>query len=240
MEISRGVNGEVKLSQQHYIGELLQLHQLVNAKPQTTPLPPGSRVLPAGNSNVELAHSTKYRALVGELYYLATNTRPDIAQAISVLARFMGKPSKADMGLALGVLRYLAGTKELGLCFGGDGDLAMVSYSDSDWAGDPATRRSTTGYVFLLGGVAISRKRQLQRTVAVSTMEAEYQATAAAVQEALWLRKLAGYLGLGSEAIEIQTDSQGAMSTGNNPITSVRSKHIDVQHHLVREQVLRK
>ncbi|GLI71183.1 hypothetical protein VaNZ11_016291 [Volvox africanus] len=189
---------------------------------------------------MELTDSTKYRALVGKLNYLATSTRPNIAQAISVLARCMGKPSKAHIGLSLGMLRYLAGTKVLGLCFGGDGDLAVVSYSDSDWAGDPATRRSTTGYVFLLGGTPISWNNQLQRTVAVSTVEAEYQATAAAVQEALWLRKLAGDLGLGSEAVEIRTDSQGAMSIRNNPITSVRSKHIHVQHHLVRDRVSQK
>ncbi|GIL49048.1 hypothetical protein Vafri_5519 [Volvox africanus] len=240
MEISRGVNGEVKLSQQRYIEALLQRHQLVDAKPRTTPLPPGSRVLPAEDGDTELADSTKYRALIGELNYLATSTRPDIAQAMSVLARFMEKPSKAHMGLALGVLRYLAGTKDIGLCFGGGRELTMAGYSDSDWAGDPATRRSTTGYVFTLGGAAISWNSQLQRTVAASSVEAEYQATSAAVREALWLRKLAGELGLGSDAIEIRTDSQGAMSLGNNPITSARSKHIDVQHHLVRERVSRR
>ncbi|GLI63737.1 hypothetical protein VaNZ11_006808 [Volvox africanus] len=284
MEISRGVNGEVKLSQRRYIKELsqrryikellqrryikelsqrryikellqrryikelsqrryikelLQRHQLVNAKPRTTPLPPGSRVLPAEDDNKELADSTKYRALDGELNYLATSTRPDIAQAISILARFMGKPSKVHMGVALGVLQYLAGTKELGLCLG-DGDLAMASYSDSYWISNPATRRSTTGYMFLLGGAPISWNSHLQRTVAALTVEAEYQATAADVRETLWLRKLAGDLGLGTQAIEIRTDSQGATSIGNNPITSVHSNHIDVQHHLVRERASRK
>ncbi|GIL81584.1 hypothetical protein Vretimale_730 [Volvox reticuliferus] len=74
-----------------------------------------------------------------------------------VLARFMGKPSKTHLGLALGVLRYLAGTKELGLR-----ELKMEGYSDSDWAGDPVTRRSTIGYGFLLGGAAISWNSQLQ------------------------------------------------------------------------------
>ncbi|GLI66230.1 hypothetical protein VaNZ11_009969 [Volvox africanus] len=240
MEISRGAHGEVKLSQRRYIEELLQRHQLVNAKPRKTPLPPGTRALPAEDNNKELVDNTKYRALVGELNYLATSTRPDISQAMSVLARFMGNPSKVHMGLALGVLRYLAGTKELGLCYDGDGDLTMVGYSDSDWAGDPATRRSTTGYVFLLNGAAISWNSQLQRTAAASTVEAEYQATAAAVREALWLRKLTRDLGLRTQAIQIRTDSEGSMSLGNNPIMSVRSKHIDVQHHLVRERVLRK
>ncbi|GLI61262.1 hypothetical protein VaNZ11_003573 [Volvox africanus] len=116
----------------------------------------------------------------------------------------------------------------------------MVRYSDSDWAGDPATRGSTTGYVFLLGGAAFSWNSQLQRTVTVLSVEVEYQATAAVVREALWLCKLTGDLGLGSNAIEIWMDSQGAMSMGNNLITLVRSKHIDVQHHLVWGRVSRK
>ncbi|GLI64752.1 hypothetical protein VaNZ11_008148 [Volvox africanus] len=76
--------------------------------------------------------------------------------------------------------------------------------------------------------------------VAVSSAEAEYQATVSRVRETLWLRKLVGDLGLWSDAIEIRTDSQGAMSIGNNPITLVCSEYIDVQHHRVRERVSRR
>ena len=150
------------------------------------------------------------------------------------------------MNLALGVLRYLSGTRELGLRFGGGGGSAAAvsaagfsGYSDADWAGDPSTRRSTTGYVFMLGGTAVSWSSQLQRTVAASSVEAEYQASAAAVREALWLRKLAGDLGLAQASVSILLDSQGALSLAHNPITSVRSKHIDVHHHLVRERAAR-
>ncbi|GLI66446.1 hypothetical protein VaNZ11_010251, partial [Volvox africanus] len=110
-------------------------------------------------------------------------------------------------------------------------------YSDSDWAGDMDTRRSTTGYVFRVNGTAVSWSSQLQRTVAASSVEAEYQALSAAVREALWLLKLCEDLGVEASQMRIQVDSQGAMNLGNNPITSPRSKHIDVQHHLVRERV---
>lgn len=237
MEIRREKSGELLLSQHRYIEQLLERHQMVDAKPRSTPLPPGFKYLPSGDQNELLSNPTEYRALVGELNYLATNTRPDIAFALSVLSRHMAAPTKSAMNLATGVLRYLAGTRELGLRFGGVGDVQMSGYSDSDWAGDPVTRRSTSGYVFTLNGAAISWCSQLQRTVAASSVEAEYQATAAAVREALWLRKLVVDLGLSESAVKIQIDSQGALSLGNNPITSARSKHIDVQHHIVRERV---
>ncbi|GIL82140.1 hypothetical protein Vretifemale_11076 [Volvox reticuliferus] len=139
-----------------------------------------AQVLPAEEGDMELKDSSDYRTLVGELNYLATSTRPDIAQALSVLARFMGKPSKSHMGLALGVLRYLAqvhGSLDYALA-----ELESLCWKGtvirSDWAGDPATRRSMTGYVFKLGGAAISWNSELQRTLAASSVEAEYQATA--------------------------------------------------------------
>nr|AAB70784.1 protease/reverse transcriptase [Volvox carteri f. nagariensis] len=237
-------NRSIMLTQQRYVEQLLQRHSLENAKPRATPLPQGTRVLPASDTQPILTDSSGYRALVGELNYLATSTRPDIAHAqtshntLSMLARHMSAPTKAHMGLALGVLRYVSGTRALGLRYCGDAS-NFCGYSDADWAGDPATRRSTTGYAFLLGSAAVSWSSQLQRTVAASSVEAEYQAAAAAVREALWLRKLASDLDLSPGAVNVQLDSQGALSLGNNPITSVRSKHIDVHHHIVCERVAR-
>ncbi|GIL57256.1 hypothetical protein Vafri_12510 [Volvox africanus] len=239
MEIRRPSQEEIILSQQHYIEQLLERHSMTDAKPRSTPLPPGTKVLPAGESDIVLEDPTPYRKLVGELNYLATSTRPDISQALSFLARFMATPMKGHLNLALGVLRYLSGTRELGLRFGGQDKNRAEGFSDSDWAGDPMTRRSTSGYVFLLNGAAISWSSQLQRTVAASSVEAEYQATASAVREALWLRKLACDLDLEEGAIEIYLDSQGALSLGKNAIISARSKHIDVHHHIVRERVVR-
>ncbi|GIL74079.1 hypothetical protein Vretimale_10366 [Volvox reticuliferus] len=239
MEIRRLSAEEIVLSQQGYVEQLLERHQLADAKPRSTPLPPGTKILSAGESDLILQDATPYRKLIGELNYLATSTRPDISQALSFLARFMSAPTKGHQNLALGVLRYLSGTRELGLRFGGDKKNKVEGYSDSDWAGDPTTRRSTSGYAFLLNGAAISWSSQLQRTVAASSVEAEYQATAAAVREALWLRKLASELNLEGGATKISLDSQGALSLGKNAIISARSKHIDVHHHLVRERVVR-
>ncbi len=116
----------------------------------------------------------------------------------------------------------------------------MEGYCDSDYAGDTDTRRSTTGFVYILSGGAISWSSKLQPTVAVSTSEAEYMAAAQAVREALWLRTLLSDFGITAGAMKIYCASQGAIKLLKHPIASIRSKHIDVIHHFARERVARK
>jgi len=137
------------------------------------------------------------------------------------------------------VLRYVNTTKSYGITFGGS-DMTLHGYCDADYAGDLDTRRSTTGYVFMLNGGAISWSSRRQPTVAASTTEAEYMAAAYATKEALWLRKLSANLGLHNPTITIQADNQSAIKLLKNPITSSRSKHIDVIYHFARERVARK
>jgi ribonuclease HI len=151
----------------------------------------------------------------------------------------MAAPTEAHWKAAKGVLRYLASTTTYGIIFGESG-LTLEAYCDADYAGDIDTRRSTTAYVFTLGGGAISWSSRLQPTVAASTTEAEYMAAAYAIKEALWLRTLLSELGLDSEPITIYADSQSAIKLLKNPVLSMRSKHIDVIYHFARERVARK
>jgi hypothetical protein len=137
------------------------------------------------------------------------------------------------------LLSYLVGTIEIGLEFGGE-TLGLKGFCDANHAGDTDIRRSTTGYIFTLGGGAVSWASKLQATVAFSTVEAEYMSAAFTTKEALWLRKLVNDLGLKCEGVSIACDNQGAIRLVKHPIISQRSKHIDVSHHFVREGVLRK
>jgi hypothetical protein len=121
-----------------------------------------------------------------------------------------------------------------------DSNLALVGYCDADYAGDLDTRRSTTGYVFNLNGAAIAWQSKRQPTVAVSSTEAEYIAAAAAVKESLWLRKLLVDFKIEVGTIDILADNQSAIKLLRNPISAMRSKHIDVMHHFARERVARK
>ena len=151
----------------------------------------------------------------------------------------MAKPTVTHWQAAKGVLRYISGTSTYGINFG-DKELILDAYCDADYAGDIDTRRSTTGYVFIMGGGAISWSSRLQPTVAASTTEAEYMAAAYAIKEALWLKTLLTELDMDISAIAINADSQSAIKLLKNPVFSMRSKHIDVIYHFARERVMRK
>ena len=182
----------------------------------------------------------RYGELVGSLLYLMKGTRPDLSYSVGVLTRFMSKPTVEHWQAAKGVLRYIAGTKGVGIVFSAQSsEGALHGYCDSDYAACVDTRRSTTGYVFLSAGGAVSWSSRLQPTVATSTAEAEYMSSAAAVKEALWFRHLARDLQLGVKCVRIMGDNQAALKMIGNPVTSARAKHIDVQHHFVRERAVR-
>lgn len=170
---------------------------------------------------------------------MATCTHPDLSNAASRLSTFIKKPTDDHMSALYDVLRYLKGTAHLKLHPGGaDGAPPRIAcYTDADWAGDLNTRQSTTGYVFLLGGGAVSWGSKKQRTVAVSTAEAEYTAVATGVRESMWMLELLKSFNLAANPMPIYTDSQSAMGIANNPVISARSKHIDVQLHFVRARL---
>ena len=220
--------------------KLLQQYGLSDAKATSVPLNAGVKLTKAAGDVLDQA-KYPYCQLVGSLLYLANCTRPDISHAVGALAKYMHTPTTDHWNAATGVLRYLAGTKDHGVCFGGSqAEFEVVGYCDADYAGDLDTRRSTTGYVFICNGGAISWSSRLQQTVAVTTTEAEYMAAAAAVKEALWLKTILADLHMGNNSIAIHADNQGAIKLLKNPITSMRSKHIDVMYHFARERVARK
>ena len=138
------------------------------------------------------------------------------------------------------MMRYLKGTQHYELTYGcGSGkQQQLYGYSDSDWGNDVNDRRSFTGWVFLLHDGAVSWQSCKQRTVALSSVEAEYMAATHAAREAVWWRTFLTELGQSpSTAITVHSDSQGAIALAKNPEHHKRTKHIDIQHHFVREQV---
>ena len=141
----------------------------------------------------------------------------------------------------IGVLRYLRGTTNYGLCFSVDGDNELTGFSDSDWAGDIDTRRSTSGYTFFIGNSLISWSSRKQITVAKSSTEAEYVALSGATQETIWLRRLLNDIHYATEhPTIIYEDNQGAIDLSRNPKHHNRVKHIDIAYHFARERVASK
>jgi Reverse transcriptase (RNA-dependent DNA polymerase) len=229
--------GVLKLSQEHMVTELIKQYGTASARVKSVPLPTHTKLTKEGT----LVDKTKvpYMELVGSLLYLAVCTRPDIAQAVGALSKYMSTPTEEHWRAAQGVVQYLAGTTTLGITYTKGGG-SLLGYCDADYAGDVDSRRSTTGYIFTLSGGAISWSSRLQPTVAASTAEAEYMAAAYAVKEALWLRVLATDLDLqvGGSMI-LRCDNKAALTLLTEPIVSARTKHIDILHHFARERAAR-
>lgn len=238
MSIKRDItNRTISIGHEWMTRELVAKYGLEESKTRAIPLSPATKLTSEGNLLDQSIYP--YSQLVGSLLYLSVTSRPDIAYTVGALSRYMAKPTMQHWQAAKGLLRYLAGTANYGITFGAAADASLKAYCDADYAGDVDTRRSTTGYVFVLNGGAISWSSKRQQTVAASTTEAEYMAAAAAVKEGLWLRKLLASLDLGIGTVTIMADNQSAIKLLKNPISSVRSKHIDVMHHFARERVQR-
>jgi hypothetical protein len=192
-----------------------------------------------------------YMEITGTVMYAAISTRPDIPHAVHRLASHMQSPTRQHLQDAKRVLRYLAGTKDVGLLFGGRNEgkpcdsrghggiaIDVCAYADADWANNTGDRKSITGWVAKLNGDAVSWSSKKQRTVALSTCEAELYAEAAAIQEVLWLRGLLKELGLRCQTGSVvHGDNQSTIAVSKNGVRSDRTKHVDVKYHFITETV---
>ena len=217
------------------IDKLLQRFNMSDCKTKPTPCPLGINK-DLGNQSKLLEDNTLYREIVGSLIYVMTNTRPDLSYVVTLLGQFMSKPTVAHLNLAKHVLRYLKGTKSLGLNFTkSDSNLEVYGYCDSDWGGS-LDRRSISGYCFMLqeNGPLISWKSCKQNIVALSSCEAEYIALTSAFKEARFLRQLfADINGREIQSVKLFGDNQGAIALAKNPVHHQRSKHIDIRYHFI-------
>jgi len=239
----------IEMTQTAYINQMLERFGMAECKPVGAPAEGVLCRITAENGG---RPDKLYMSIVGSLLYASMITRPDITYAVQALGRHMQSSGNEHMIAAKRVLRYLQGTKDLGLIYeagetgsgnGIGGQLCVVGFSDADWGGDLDTRRSTTGYLFMIeetGGV-VSWGSKLQPTVALSSAEAEYMAACAAVQEAVHLRLLMSDLGFEQrEPTVIYEDNQGCIALSDNPVHHRRTKHIDIRYHFIRERVTSK
>ncbi|RAN85622.1 hypothetical protein B5P41_33980, partial [Bacillus sp. SRB_28] len=138
------------------------------------------------------------------------------ACAVGTLCRFISNPGRQHWTAAQRVLRFLAGTSDHGLKFtagSSKNPAGLYGYSDADWAGNPDTRRSTTGFVFTFHDAPISWKSKLQPSTALSSVESEYIALCGASREAKWIRQLLFELERPEPAATvIYDDNQGCIS----------------------------
>jgi len=182
--------------------------------------------------------ATQYRRVIGCLRYL-THTRPDLSYSIGIVSRYMERPTTLHHQAVKQILRYLKGTLEYGLEYRrGQGDAEVIGFSDSNLAGDADDRKSTTGMAFYLNQNLITWASQKQKTVALSSCEAEFMAATAAACQALWLRSLVSEVtGRSPEPVTLFVDNKSAIALIKNAVFHDRSKHIDTRFYFIRECV---
>jgi hypothetical protein len=250
MHVTRDRHRRVlELKSTAHIDDMLERFGMADAKRALAPLPHKCVLVPRTPDQDPLLASAPYRALVGSLLYVAMWTRPDIAFAVSLVARFQQDPAQQHWECAKHtVLRYLKGTaRNVGLTFSaavgprttGSAEPAVLrGYVDASWGEDPSTRKSQSGYAFTLGNAAISWKSSLQKTVALSSTEAEYLALSAAAKDALFLRNLMGDLWPAlAKTVTLFEDNQSTIKQASNLQSSDRTKHIEIRHHFLKDHV---
>nr|BAB03249.1 polyprotein [Oryza sativa] len=236
IKLQRGDEGGITLVQSHYVDKVLSRFGYSDCKPAPTPYDPS--VLLRKNRRIA-RDQLRYSQIIGSLMYLASATRPDISFAVSKLSRFVSNPGDDHWQALERVMRYLKGTMSYGIHYTGYPKV-LEGYSDSNWISDADEIKATSGYVFTLGGGAVSWKSCKQTILTRSTMEAELTALDTATVEAEWLRELLMDLPVVEKpvpAILMNCDNQTVIIKVNSSKDNMKSsRHIKRRLKSVRKQ----
>ncbi|TMC14556.1 MAG: DDE-type integrase/transposase/recombinase, partial [Chloroflexi bacterium] len=235
MQVTRDrVQRRLHLSQEGYTREILNRFGMQDSKPVSTPIATGTALQKSISTDC-LVDQKDYQRMVGSQMYSMLCTRPDTAYAVSQISQHNATPNTTHSSTAKRAFRYLNATSSMGITYSGSEGLKLKAYSDADFAASEG-RKSTMAYVFILGNGAVSWMSKKERTVAVSTTEAEYMALLEAVKESIWIQRFLKELGRNvDDGDVIMEDNQGTIALSQNPEYHARTKHIDVQYHFVRE-----
>jgi hypothetical protein len=226
----------MNISQQIYVDDIVKKFELIESKSVKVPIDD----INTEDIDGEILDDNKlYQSMLGCCLYMVQCTRPDIAVAVSVLGSHSTKPSKKQLNMLKKVVKYLKGTKNLGIRYVAKNDrepLKLIAYSDSDYAA-ATDRRSRSGILIFINDGLVDWASNKQKSVSLSTCEAEYIAMASAARKLYWLTQLLDEMNIPYQVPILKVDNQAAKNVAINDTSSKRTKHIDVRHHYVREMV---
>ncbi|RVX02552.1 Retrovirus-related Pol polyprotein from transposon TNT 1-94 [Vitis vinifera] len=224
------------LNQTHYIEKVVSKFSHLKIKDVNTPF--DSSIKLEKNDGRSVAQ-LEYASAIGSLMYAAQCTRADISFAVSKLSRFISNPSVEHWKAIGRVLGYQKNTKELSLQYS-KLPAILEGYSDASWISSVRDNLSTTGWVFTLGGGAVSWGSKKQTCISHSTMEAEFIALAAIGKEAEWLRDLMMDIPFAANnvsTVSIHCDSQATLTRAYSGVYNGKSRHINIRHEYVRQLI---
>ncbi|XP_019168865.1 PREDICTED: uncharacterized protein LOC109164771 [Ipomoea nil] len=225
----------LNICQRKYALDILEESGFTHSKPVSTPMIQNQHL--THDDSPSLGDIGSYRRLIGRLLYLIA-TRPDIAYIVQQLSQFVDAPTEAHMSAAHRLLRYLKSAPGQGLHYPKNGNMQLTVFSDSDWATCAETRKSITGFCVFLGSALISWRSKKQATVSRSSSEAEYRALATTVCEVQWIKSLLRDLQVEiDKPAALFCDNKAAIAISENHVFHERTKHIEIDCHVVRERV---
>ena len=223
---------KVKVYQKDYIEKILKSFNMSDCKDREVPAEASVHL----SKSDELTKDRPFRAVIGSLLY-TLGSRPDVASAVRRCSQYAMYPSDKLWNALKVVMRYLSGTKGLGVVYEKEDEYYVTAYSDSDYSSEE-DRKSISGYVVYAQNGPIVWKSKKQPTVALSSCEAEYVALASTIQELLWVSMALTELGVKqSKPMKIYIDNQAAQRLAENPVNQDRTKHIDVRYHFIRQVI---
>jgi hypothetical protein len=232
--------GTIRFTQRPYWEYVLNRFNLNGVTPRNVPLPVGlildSNMSPKTDSERRAMNDKPYRSVLGSVMWGQLATRPDLSFAVSLLSRFQSNPGLDHWNSLLHVIGYIKNTLDYGLTYSRDSDLSPIAYVDADYGGCRDTRCSTSGYVFMMAGGAVAWSSKRQTTVALSTVEAEYVAMSRCAQQMIWMQNWLAEVKIDYTLPGlIKGDNRGAIALTKNTRDHGKVKHIDIQHHYIRE-----
>nr|GEV50747.1 copia protein [Tanacetum cinerariifolium] len=224
----------VFINQSKYVLEILKKSRIQSCDPVGTPMEIKDKLdLDQNGTPVD---ATKYRSMIGALMYL-TSSRTNIMHATCLCARYQAKPTENHLKEVKRIFRYLRGTVNTGLWYSKDSGFKLTGFSDVDYAGCKDTFKSTFGGAQFLGEKLVSWSSKKQDCMALSIAEVEYVSLSACCAQVLWmLTQLTDY-GFHFNKILIYCDSKSAIAISRNPVQHLRTKHIAVRYHFIKEHV---
>jgi hypothetical protein len=234
----------IRLDQEFYARTILEEFGMMDAKDEYVPLSPSIDLNDMSSRRLTRELHSKFRKIVGRVTYLAGGTRPVIQFTINRLSQHLAEPREIHLKASKHLLRYIKYTLSHGITYRAKGSGGrLVGYSDSSY-GNATKGRSTSAYIFMMSGGPVSWSSRKQPITATSTTEAEYIAAAEAAKQAIWIRhflyaiqkRLKDPVTL-KFATELGIDNQGAIALASNPVNHLRSKHIRIRYHAIRDYI---
>ena len=226
----------IRMSQKDYIEKMLKRYNYEELGAAETPMI--ERYAIVRSPEDELYNEFDMRSKIGSLMFAAVCTRPDIAFAVSYLARFTTHPSQLVCQAIVRVFQYLKGTKNMAITFVREDGVPPLVYCDSDYAGDVNDCKSTSGILVMIGSSPVSWYSSKQTLTAQSTTDAEIVGMNQAAKEIIWLRNLFREMHLELfQPTKLKCDNTSSMKLAFNPVFHKRTKHIMVKFQYLVEQL---